>query len=51
MASTRVESVGDLNSDAFPAGPWQVSREQTTQSGCVSITVTLDAPDGAAECV
>ena len=30
---------------ALPAG-WQINRMQTTQSGCVSITVTLISPLG-----
>lgn len=34
-----------LSTTALPAG-WQVSRVQTTHSGCVSITVTLFSPLG-----
>ena len=34
-----------LSTTALPAG-WQVSRVQTTHSGCVSITVTLISPLG-----
>ena len=34
-----------LEADALPDG-WQVKRVQTTQSGCVSITVTLISPLG-----
>ncbi|CAM6845112.1 TPA: prepilin-type N-terminal cleavage/methylation domain-containing protein [Enterobacter kobei] len=34
-----------LSTTALPAG-WQVSRVQTTYSGCVSITVTLFSPLG-----
>ncbi|MBM3073081.1 prepilin-type N-terminal cleavage/methylation domain-containing protein [Lelliottia sp. RWM.1] len=34
-----------LEAKALPEG-WQVNREQTTQSGCVSITVTLISPLG-----
>ncbi|HDS9358400.1 TPA: prepilin-type N-terminal cleavage/methylation domain-containing protein [Enterobacter chengduensis] len=34
-----------LSPDALPAG-WRVSRGQTMQSGCVSITVTIFSPQG-----
>jgi prepilin peptidase dependent protein C len=34
-----------LSTNVLPAG-WQASRVQTTQSGCVSITVTLISPLG-----
>lgn len=33
------------DASALPAG-WQINRVQTTQSGCVSITVTLISPLG-----
>lgn len=34
-----------LSANSLPAG-WQVKRVQTTQSGCVSITVTVISPLG-----
>lgn len=34
-----------MDAGALPAG-WQINRMQTTQSGCVSITVTLISPLG-----
>ncbi|WP_343647329.1 prepilin-type N-terminal cleavage/methylation domain-containing protein [Enterobacter sp.] len=38
-------SLSQLSAFALPAG-WQTCRVQTTQSGCVSITVTLISPLG-----
>lgn len=34
-----------LSAEVLPSG-WQVNRGQTTQSGCVSITVTIISPLG-----
>ena len=44
LAGAPVDQVAQVQS-ALPAG-WQVSRVQTTHSGCVSITVTLFSPLG-----
>src|SRR5690606_37481185 len=38
-------NLSQLSTIAQPAG-WRVSRGQTTQSGCVSITVTIISPLG-----